>query len=179
MTRILLSALLLGAMSLAVAQESNDSQNQSLLEKRNSIKFQKLLDERIKTLEKNIPDMEPTAPAPPVSGVWVIAVESTEGGWETIEDGAMVTVNDHGGSKFYAYTYVKGYGGFRDHANFAGNDAVPEGGPIPVDEDGDGVTDGWGQKWDISKPPNDSGIFVFIANSINAGPSLSTSLRIR
>ena len=178
MTRILLSALLLGAMSLAVAKESNDSQNQSLLERMKS-GFQKFTDEEMNSTGRSDVDLEPTGAAPPVSRVRVVRVGSTQGWIEDIPPGATATVNDHGGPEIYVLTYVKGYGGFRDHANFAGNDAVPEGGPIPVDEDGDGVTDGWRQIWDISKPPNDSGIFVFIANSIKAGPSLSTSLRIR
>lgn len=141
--------------------------------------FDKSLEAMKKAYEANKNNKAMRAPAPPVSEVQILEIESTQGGYEYVF-GKTITNQDHGGSYFVVSTGVTGYGGGSyDRAKFAGNDAVQLSSD-GVDLTGDNIIDGWFDIWDISKPSNSSGTFEFTSRSINApGNSMSTSIQIR
>ncbi|CAM3529985.1 DUF4879 domain-containing protein [Helicobacter ganmani] len=124
------------------------------------------------------------AAAPPVSEVGIMAVCSQQqvgqlqDGCENIQDNQTSTNFNHGGNPFQVVTGVVGYGGRNtDSATFAGNQATM------IDCVGiagsDNVVFGWWEWWDISKPSNSSGEFVYTVRSINVGPTMSTSIYIK
>ncbi|WP_300796357.1 DUF4879 domain-containing protein [Helicobacter sp. UBA3407] len=114
--------------------------------------------------------------------LWRFALNSKWGnfkyGCENIQDNQTSTNFNHGGNPFQVVTGVAGYGGRNtDSATFAGNQATM------IDCVGiagsDNVVFGWWEWWDISKPSNSSGEFVYTARSINVGPTMSTSIYIK
>lgn len=123
--------------------------------------------------------------APPVSKVMVLQVCSSEkmkitkNVCEDIQNNQLATNYNHSGDFFVVQTAVIGYGG-RGYGNatFLGNEArlVETSG---IDIDGDRVVDGYLELWDISELGNDSGIFSYTSRSINAGPSLNTTVFIK
>lgn len=119
------------------------------------------------------------ASAPPVSFVDIVQVYSQQGGTEILTEGQTSTNLNHGGNPFEVVTGVLGYGGSStDSATFAGNQAkfLQSKG---IDIDNDNIIDGWWEWWDISKPANSSGEFIYTARSINPGPTMSASIYIK
>ena len=157
----------------------NGEVDSPLKEKIRNGEFDKSLEIMKKAYEENKNNEATKAAAPPVSAVYILQVCSSDaGGCEYINEGQTSTNLNHGGSTFYVITGVRGYGGRNtDSATFAGNQATM------IDCQGaagsDNVVFGWYEQWDISKPSNSSGEFVYTARSINVGPTMSTSIYIK
>jgi hypothetical protein len=116
------------------------------------------------------------APAPPLSSVKVVKVESQQGGIEYINSNSFSTVNDHGGSYLYISTVEIGYGQF-NRAEMNGSQLKSKESKR-LDFDGDRTIDGWEYKWDASGQQN--GTFSYQSTSINfPRNTLSTSIYIK
>lgn len=141
-------------------------------------KMDKALEAMKKSFEKMKNKPSPKAPAPAVSDVQILEIQSTDGGYEYVF-GKTTTDLNHGGSLFQVGTGVTGYGGNSyDSATFAGNQAVQLD-SIGMDLTGDNIVDGFYDIWDISRPSNSNGDFVFTSRSINPGPTMSTKIYIK
>ncbi len=105
---------------VSIYLEPNSPNKQKYL----SGEFDKSLEAMKKAYEANKNNKAMRAPAPPVSEVQILEIQSTQGGYEYVF-GKTITNQDHGGSYFVVSTGVTGYGGGSyDRAKFAGNDAV-------------------------------------------------------
>lgn len=142
-------------------------------------KFDKALERMKKAYEANKNNKAMRASAPPVSLVDIVQVYSQQGGTEILSEGQTSTNINHGGNPFEVETGVVGYGGSStDSATFAGNQAKYLKNDT-IDIDNDNIIDGWWLWWDISKPANSSGEFIYTARSINPGPTMSASIYIK
>ncbi|EPA9305394.1 TPA: DUF4879 domain-containing protein [Campylobacter coli] len=161
---------------VSIYLEPNSPEKQSIL----NGDFDKAIERMKKAYEANKNNKAMRAPAPPVTYADVVQVYSQQGGYEDLAEGQMVTRNDHGGDPFGAVTGVLGYGGSTtDSATFAGNQAryIKN---QPIDVNGDNIIDGWWLWWDISKPANSSGQFVYTARSMNApGNTMTATIQIK
>ncbi|MCR6850515.1 YolA family protein [Bacillus sp. IBL03825] len=117
------------------------------------------------------------APAPPLTSVKIVKVESQFGGVEFINSNSLSTSQHHGGSYLYVYTRDMGYGsnpGAQMNGGF-----LKKVGSTPIDVNGDRTIDGWEYKWDASVYQS-GGQFQYKNRSTNAPwNTLSTSLNIR
>ena len=148
--------------------------------------FDKSLEAMKKAYEANKNNKATRASAPLVTQTIILHVcsgkmkQDTGYDCEYINDNQTITGFDHGGNPFYVETGVIGYGGSQtDQATFAGNRATLMD-YSGIDMDGDNIVDGWLELWDISKPANVSGRFIYTATSINnASVSMSSEIQIR
>lgn len=158
--------------------------NSLLKERIQSGELDKALERMKKAYEANKNNKDSKAAAPAVSEVAIVAVCSQQqagqllNGCEDILDNQTSTNFNHGGNPFYVVTGVIGYGGrSTDSATFAGNQATMTD-CIGIAGD-DNIVFGWWEYWDITKPSNSNGDFVYTARSLNVGPTMSTSLYIK
>ncbi len=105
------------------------------------------------------------APAAPLTDLQIVAIYSTNGGFEIIQDNQIRSIENHGGAEFYIITAEDGY----SSSQFA----RMNNGPLltavfqqMVDVDGDNIVDGWMRYWDASNYSN--GTFTIEATSTNA-----------
>lgn len=116
------------------------------------------------------------APAPPLSSLQVVKVESQLGGVEYIGQNQLSTIKDHGGSYLYISTVEVGYGHIR-YAEMNGS-KLKEKDSKMLDFNGDRIIDGWEYRWDASG--HEDGTFKYRNTSTNfPNNTLSTSLRIK
>lgn len=136
------------------------------------------MDNAIKIMKQNEPKQKAArASAPPVSAVYIVGIQSSQGGWEDLLDKQATTI-DHGGDVILVGTLVQGYGGSQyDSATYAGI-SVPQMQSNCWDANNDRICDGWIDYWNLSGYGN-SGLFVFKARSINPGPTKQTSVMIK
>ncbi len=102
-------------------------------------------------------------PAPALTSLNVLKVESELGGVEYVSPNNLSTIKDHGGSYLYIYTREMGYG----HLPFAkmNGEKAKEVSSTMIDVNGDRIIDGWERKWDVSG--NQSGRFEYENTSTN------------
>lgn len=116
------------------------------------------------------------APAPPLTSLNVVKVESQLGGVEFIGPNNLSTIKDHGGSYLYIYTNEMGYG--RNPIAQMSGQKLKKVESKMIDINGDRTVDGWEYKWDASGQQN--GQFKYQNTSTNAPwNTLSTSLNIK
>lgn len=146
--------LMLGSTSVFAAEEKDTLSIQKL---NSPIKLEQLVN--------NKPTIGLRAPAPALTGIYIMGVASPQGGAEYMTTlNQYSTGNDHGGDWIQVLTLEVGYGQNRSGLFNGRSMQIAE--SSPADLNGDGIVDGFYYLWESYRPFTE-GAFETKATSIN------------